>query len=93
MGLAFSPDEKQLFVSTGRGGAVAVIDVAKRVVDRVIEGVGARPWGIAIAADGKHVFTANGSSDDLGIVDVAGGRLEKKVQLGGLPWGVVTGGG
>jgi len=93
MGLALSPDDRQLFVSTGRGGAVAVVDVGKRAFERSINGVGARPWGIAMAADGKHVFTANGPSDDLSIVDVASGRLEKKVQLGGLPWGVVTGGG
>ncbi len=32
-------------------------------------------------------------SDDLSIVDVASSKLEKKVQLGGLPWGAVTGGG
>jgi YVTN family beta-propeller protein len=93
MGLVLSPDDKQLFVSTGRGGAVAVVDVAKRDFAHLIDGVGARPWGIAMAADGKHVFTANGPSDDLGIVDVAGRKLEKKVPLGGQPWGVVTGGG
>ncbi|HET7543138.1 MAG TPA: beta-propeller fold lactonase family protein [Polyangiaceae bacterium] len=93
MGLALSPDDKQLYVATGRGGAVAVVDVQKREFDHLIDGVGARPWGIAIAADGKHVFTANGPSEDLSIVDVKSGKLEKKVQLGGSPWGVVTGGG
>jgi PQQ-dependent catabolism-associated beta-propeller protein len=92
MGLALSPDDKRLFVSTGRGGGVAVVDVAKRDFVHMIDGVGARPWGIAIAADGKHVFTANGPSDDLSIVDVNSGKLEKKVQIGGSPWGVVTGG-
>ncbi|HYQ42646.1 MAG TPA: beta-propeller fold lactonase family protein [Polyangiaceae bacterium] len=93
MGLAFSPDDKQLFVSTGRGEAIAVVDVAKRDFDHLIEGIGARPWGLAISADGKRLFTANGPSDDLSIVDIASGKVEKKVQLGGLPWGVVTGGG
>ena len=93
MGLVLSRDDKQLFVSTGRGGAVAVVNVEKRQFDHLIDGVGERPWGIAIAADGKHVFTANGPSDDLSIVDVTSGKVEKKVPLGGLPWGVVTGGG
>ena len=91
MGLALSGDGKQLFVSTGRGGAVAVVDVAKRAVDHWIRGVGARPWGIAVASDGKHVFTANGPSDDLSIIDLASGKVAK-VPIGGLPWGVVTGG-
>jgi YVTN family beta-propeller protein len=93
MGLVFAPDDKRLFVSTGRGGGVAVVDIAKRDFERIIDGVGARPWGIAISADGKHVFTANGPSDDLGIVDALAGKVEKKVPLGGQPWGVVTGGG
>lgn len=91
MGLALSVDEKQLFVSTGRGGSVAVVDVAARKLSHLIEDVGARPWGIALANDGKHLFSANGSSDDLSIVDVKGGRVERKVTIGGLPWGVVTG--
>jgi PQQ-dependent catabolism-associated beta-propeller protein len=91
MGLALSPDDQQLFVSTGRGGAVAVIDVAKREFERLIEGVGARPWGIAVSSDGKQLFSANGPSDDLTIVDLASGKVIKKVQIGGLPWGVVTG--
>jgi len=93
MGLVLSPDDKQLFVSTGRGQGIAVVDVGKRDFDHLIDGVGARPWGIAISADGKRLFTANGPSDDLSIVDVKSGKLEKKVQLGGQPWGVVTGGG
>ena len=91
MNAVFSRDEKQLFVSTGRGGAIAVIDVTKRAFERAIDGVGARPWGIAIDSAGKRLFTANGSSDDLSIVDLASGTVAARVQVGGLPWGVVTG--
>ena len=91
MGLALSPDEKRLFVSTGRGGSIGVVDVAARKVSHTIEDVGARPWGIALSRDGKHLFSANGSSDDLSIVNVESGKVERKVAIGGLPWGVVTG--
>ncbi len=91
MGLVLSPDDKQLFVTTGRGGAIAVIDVAKRRFDHLIEKVGARPWGIAIDAEGKRLFTANGSSNDLSIIDVARGEVEQRIQISGLPWGVVSG--
>jgi len=91
MNAVLSPDQKQLYVSTGRGGAVAVIDVAKRAFDHLIEGVGARPWGLAMDSAGKRLFTANGSSDDLAIIDVKTGKVESKVRVGGLPWGVVTG--
>ena len=62
MGGVLSPDGSQLFVSLGRAGGVAVIDVAARKFSRTIDHVGARPWGIKISADGQKLFTANGPS-------------------------------
>jgi YVTN family beta-propeller protein len=93
MGTALSPDGSKLFVSTGRGGGVSVLDVGKRQVARTLLAVGARPWGIALSRDGKRLFTANGPSDDLSIVDVDSGKVERRVKIGGLPWGVIVGGG
>jgi YVTN family beta-propeller protein len=46
---------------------------------------------LAVDVAGKRLFTANGSSDDLSIIDIASGKVESRVQVGGLPWGVVTG--
>ena len=89
MGGALSPDGQQVFISLGRSGAVAAIDVAGRKVVRTIEGVGARPWGIALNTDGTKLYTANGPSGDVSIVDVASGKVEKKVPTEGSPWGVV----
>jgi YVTN family beta-propeller protein len=91
MGGALSPDGKQLYISNGRGESVAVIDVAGRKVARLIDGVGPRPWGIAVSPDGKKVFTANGPSNDVSVVDVATGKVEKRIKVGGLPWGVAVG--
>jgi YVTN family beta-propeller protein len=90
MGAVLSPDGKQLFVSNGRGESVAVIDVASRSLVRMIDGVGTRPWGIGVSADGKHVFTANGPSGDVSIIDVATGTVEKRVPVGGAPWGLAV---
>ncbi len=90
MGAALSLDDEQLFVSTGRGQAIAVIDVAQRAVTRVISQVGARPWGIALSGDGKRLYTANGPSDDVSIVDLATGTVTARVKVGGSPWGVVV---
>ena len=56
MGGVLSPDGQQVFISLGRAGAIAVIDVATRKVVRTIEGVGARPWGIALSADGYEAL-------------------------------------
>ena len=88
MGAVLSPDDRTLYVSTGRGASVAIIDVASRRQIRSIDGAGGRPWGIAVSADGSHLFTANGTSSDLSILDVATGNVERRVQIGGLPWGV-----
>lgn len=90
MGEALSPDGKTLYVSNGRGESVAIIDVATRQVTSLIDGVGARPWGIATSADGKKLYTANGPSNDVSVVDLASGKVEKKIKVGGLPWGLVV---
>jgi YVTN family beta-propeller protein len=90
MGAALSRDGKELYVSCGRGGSVAIIDVAARKQVRSIDGVGDRPWGIALSRDGTRFYTANGTSGDMSIVNPASGNVEKRVHLGGLPWGVVV---
>jgi YVTN family beta-propeller protein len=87
MGLALSPDGKWLYVTCGRGGSIAVVDVAARAQVRSMNGVGDRPWGIAVSADGTQLYTANGPSHDLSIVDVATGAVTQRVTIGGLPWG------
>lgn len=89
MGTALAPGGKQLFVSNGRGESVAVIDVDKRKLVRMIDGVGARPWGVAVSANGKYLYTANGPSGDVSIIEVATGKIEKRVHVGGQPWGIV----
>ena len=90
MGIALSPDGKLAYVSNGRGESIAVVDVDRRALLRMIEGVGARPWGIAVSADGRTLYTANGPSGDVSVVDAATGQVKRRVQLGGLPWGVVV---
>ena len=90
MGAVLSPDGRQLYVSLGRSRSVAIIDVAERRVVRSIEDIGARPWGIAVSADGRQLYTANGPSGDVSIVDIATGTVERRVMVGGSPWGVIV---
>jgi PQQ-dependent catabolism-associated beta-propeller protein len=91
MGVIFDAAHKRLFVSTGRGGTVAVValEPSPKLVTEIP--VGARPWGIALSHDGKLLYTANGSSDDVSIIDTATLRVIKKVPVGKSPWGVVLG--
>jgi YVTN family beta-propeller protein len=90
MGIALSPDGQLAYVSNGRGESIAVIDVGKRSLVRMIEGVGGRPWGIAVSGDGGTLYTANGPSGDVSVVDAASGQVRRRIKVGGLPWGVVV---
>lgn len=88
MGTALSPDAKLLYVSLGRYKAVAVIDVATKAVVHMFEDVGARPWGIAVSPDGKTLYTADGPSGEVSFIDASTGAVQRKVKVGGSPWGV-----
>jgi YVTN family beta-propeller protein len=90
MGAVLSPDAKLLFVSNGRAKSVSVIDVEKRTLLRTLADVGLRPWGIGVSADGSKLFTANGPAGDVSIVDVATGAVERRISLGGSPWGIAV---
>ena len=87
MGLAFSPDASKLYVTTGRGHMVFVVDTKTNKPVGSFE-VGQRPWGIALTPDGKTMLTANGPSGDVSIIDVATQTVTKKVKAGGGPWGI-----
>lgn len=89
MGIARSLDGRRLYVSTGRGGAVAQLDANANKLERLIRPMGSRPWGIALSPDGKRLYTANGPSNDLTILDLATGE-RRQVAIGGSPWGVVS---
>lgn len=88
MGLVLDAPRKRLFVSTGRGGTVAVVSLdGPKLVTEIP--VGARPWGIALSRDGKRLYSANGSSNDVAIIDTTTLQVVKKVTVGKSPWGVV----
>jgi len=91
MALALDAKRERLYMSTGRGGTVAVVDLkpAPRLITEVQ--VGTRPWGIALSADGSRLYTANGPSNDVSIVDTAALRTIGKIPVGRSPWGVVLG--
>jgi YVTN family beta-propeller protein len=89
MGLALSPDGRELFVSLGRAKSIAVIGTSTRTVTRTIDDVGIRPWGIALTSDGRTLYSANGPSGDVSVVDVAIGKTTSRIAVGGSPWGVI----
>ncbi len=89
MGIAMSSDASKLYVSTGRGKMVFVIDTATNRPVTSFE-VGQRPWGIALSSDGKTLYTANGPSNDVSVVDLATNTVTRKVPVSAGPWGVLV---
>ena len=90
MGMALSSDGSRVFVTLGRQKGLLEIDVARQAIVRTIPNVGARPWGIALSHDGKQIYTANGPSGDVSVVDIASGKVERRISVGGSPWGIAV---
>ena len=89
MAVLLSHDALKLYVSTGRGHKIFVIDTATNRVSGSFE-VGERPWGMALSPDGKTLYTANGPSNDISVVDLASQKVVRKVKVGRGPWGVIV---
>jgi len=90
MAVVLDPARDRLYLSTGRGGTVAVVELTGPKLVTEIP-VGTRPWGMALSADGKRLYTANGPSNDVSVVDTATLKVIKKIPVGRSPWGVVIG--
>ena len=93
MAVVLDAPRERLYMSTGRGGTVAVLNVADPGNPKLLAEVpvGTRPWGIALSTDGKRLYTANGPSNDVSIVDTATLKVIQRIPAGRSPWGVVLG--
>lgn len=89
MGVDTSPDGRFVFVTTGRGRTLVILDAATNKEVGAVD-VGDRPWGLAVAPDGRTVFTANGPSNDVSFVDVERRAVTARVATGDRPWGVAV---
>jgi len=89
MTVILSPDGATLYVSTGRGHKLFVIDTATNRISASFE-IGERPWGIALSPDTKTLFSANGPSNDVSVVSLGSQSVTKKIKVGDGPWGVVV---
>jgi PQQ-dependent catabolism-associated beta-propeller protein len=85
VGLVLAPDEKRLYVATGRGNGVAVVDTAAmRVTGHVPTGV--RVWGIALTPDGRKLYAANSLSNTISVIDTRTLRVVQTIKTGDGPW-------
>jgi YVTN family beta-propeller protein len=90
MGIVLDVARNRIYISTGRGGTVAVVSLDGPKLVKEIP-VGKRPWGIALSHDGKKLYTANGPSNDVSIIDTASLSVLRTVPAGNSPWGVAIG--
>ena len=86
-GVVVSPDGRRVYVATGRGNSVAVIDADQLSLINLIP-VGGRPWGIALTPDGRKLYTANGLSNDVSVIDTATTKVIATIKAGDGPWGI-----
>lgn len=91
MGVILDAARHRLYVSTGRGGTLAIVDVkgTPKLIKEIH--VGKRPWGIALSRNGRYLYTANGPSNDVSVIDTAKEAVIRKIPAGRSPWGVVLG--
>lgn len=91
MAVVLDSRRNRLYLSTGRGGTVAVVDMKQTPTLLKEIAVGKRPWGIALSPDGRYLYTANGPSNDVSVVDTASLTTVKTIPVGRSPWGIVIG--
>lgn len=92
MAVILDAPRNRLYLSTGRGKTIAVIDVRGKELQLVKEiEVGTRPWGLAMSEDGRFLYSANGPSNDVSVIDTKTLTVVKRIPVGKTPWGVVLG--
>ena len=88
VGVAVAPDGSRVYVATGSGNSIKVVDTATWEVLATVP-VGRRVWGIALTRDGKKLYTCDGVSNTVSVVDTVLLKTIKQIDSPGMPWGVV----
>jgi YVTN family beta-propeller protein len=83
-GLALTPDDRQLWVTSLADGGVYVWDVASRKTSPMIR-VGKCPNWISVSPDGRYVAVSNSDDNDASIVDAHTHRELARLKVGKGP--------
>ena len=94
VGVAVTPDGKQVYVTNSNSDSVSVIATATNTVVATIPvgNLGDFAEGIAVTPDGKHVYVANAGFDTtVSVIDTATNMVVATVPVvGGGPYGVAV---
>ena len=83
-GLALSPDNKELWVTSLADGGIYVYDLATRKTSAMIR-VGKCPNWVAFSPDGKYCVVSNSDDNDCSIIDARSRREVARVKVGKGP--------
>lgn len=86
-GIRRGPDGR-FWIATGRGDLVAVLNAETLDLEKKIP-VGRRVWGMAFSGDGSRLYVTNSLDGTLSVIDVAKAEEIKRIDTGGMPWGVI----
>jgi len=94
LGVAVSPDGKNVYVTNanyGRRGTVSVIDTVMNKVTATVD-VGDKycPCGIAVTPDGKKLYVASRDINAVSVIDTATNTITATVPAGKWPMGVAA---
>jgi YVTN family beta-propeller protein len=89
----FTPDGKQVWVSSEVGGSVSVIDVAAwKLIEKIrfdVPGVRPQllqPVGMEFTKDGKYLFVALGPANRVAVIDPKTYEVKDYLLVGQRPW-------
>jgi YVTN family beta-propeller protein len=82
-------DESKLPPADRSADGIAVVDLTKRRLERVIAS-GQDPESFDLSRDGKKLYVSNEETSEVSVVDVASGQVTKRIAVGLEPEGVTT---
>jgi YVTN family beta-propeller protein len=85
--VAFSPSGASAYVVTADG--LYTFSTATRKLTGFTGGLG-DPRGIAVAPSGGAVYVTDTTDNTVKVISASGGRVEKSIRVGELPWQVVV---
>ena len=89
MAVLLSHDASKLYVSTGRGHKIFVIDTATNRVSGSFE-VGERPGAWLSRRMARRSIPPTDPQTTVSVVDLASQKVVRKVKVGRGPWGVIV---
>jgi YVTN family beta-propeller protein len=86
--LLMSPDGGTAYVSLGRAGQIAIVDVLKRTIDEYIP-TGGLVQGLAMTRGGNTLYVADRFNDRIMAIDLKSRKTIASISVGRAPWSVV----